>query len=566
VLAAACLAALAGAPRQLERASAQSSAIRADVVRLPFPRDDGALTPTTFKRGYPLMTLVYDTLMWRDASGAPQPWLVRSLRKSDGGRQITLRLRDGVRWHDGRPLTASDVAFTFDFFAARPHPRFTPQLLDVQQVRAVDPLTVAITLGEPAPGFADQPLADLPILPRHIWEGLPEDRLAPSGLPVGSGPYRLVAHEPGRRYRFRANRRYFLGRPRVGRIEVPIVRDFDSTVRDLENRRIDMIPVSLPEETVERLEGSAFKFAEGPLYSGTVLMFDTRKPPFDRVAARRAVARALDLDRIAQALGRESAVAADRGYVAPDSPRATTAPLHRFDEEAARRALRRLDLPRIRVLASESDPQRSEVGRQVVLALERAGAQAELVELPRERLGAAVGENGSTPRFEAAIWDTPPLASYGTDYLRVVFGSDPRRATLNYSGYRSESFDGLAARAARELNPETRPRLVRDELKLLADDLPVVPLVYPKAAFAYRPAIYDGWQFVAGSGILDKRSFLPRSGLPANRPLGQARAPTNPAGGLGPAGYVALGLLGVTLALAAAGLAGSARRRRRRHS
>jgi len=199
-----------------------------------------------------------------------------------------------------------------------------------------------------------------------------------------------------------------------------------------------------------------------------------------------------------------------------------------------------------------------------VLALERAGAKAELVKLPRERLGAAVGENGATPQFEAAIWDTPPLASYGTDYLRVVFGSDPRRATLNYSRYRSESFDGLAARAARAVRPEVRARLVRDELQLLAKDLPVVPLVYPKAAFAYRPAIYDGWQFIAGSGILDKRSFLPRSGLPANRRLAQEPVPGNPAGGLGPAGYVALGLLAVTVALAAIGLAGSARRRRRR--
>ncbi|MEJ7787330.1 MAG: ABC transporter substrate-binding protein [Solirubrobacteraceae bacterium] len=168
------LAILVGAPGQPERAAAQSSATRADLVRLPFPRDDGTLTPTTFERGYSLMTLVYDTLMLRDASGAPQPWLARSLRKSDGGRRITLRLRGGVRWHDGRPLTASDVAFTFDFVAARPHPRFTPQLLDVEQVKAVDRLTVEITLREPAPGFPAQPLADLPILPRHLWEDLPE--------------------------------------------------------------------------------------------------------------------------------------------------------------------------------------------------------------------------------------------------------------------------------------------------------------------------------------------------------------------------------------------------------
>jgi hypothetical protein len=48
-----------------------------DVVRIPFPQDDGSLTPYTFTFGYPLVTLVYDTLMWRDESGTPRPWLAR---------------------------------------------------------------------------------------------------------------------------------------------------------------------------------------------------------------------------------------------------------------------------------------------------------------------------------------------------------------------------------------------------------------------------------------------------------------------------------------------------------
>jgi len=294
-------------------------------------------------------------------------------------------------------------------------------------------------------------------------------------------------------------------------------------------------------------------------------MFNTRKPPFDRPAARRAVARAIDIRRLARTLGREAAVAADHGYVAPGSPRATDGSTHRFDQRAARTSLRRLDLPKLRVLASDSDPQRKESGRQVVLALERAGLSAELVELPRGELGAAVGEDGATPRFEAAIWTTPPLASYDPDYLSVVFGSDPDRAVLNYSGYDKPEFDDLAGRVAKEVDARERARLVRRELQLLARDLPVVPLVYARGAFAFRPAVYDGWRFVHGTGILDKQSFLPGSGLPANRRRDSAAAPpASPGGGLGPAGYVALALLGVTLALAAAGLLGAAGRKLRR--
>ena len=72
-----------------------------DRVRLPFPAYDGTLTPYTFGTGYPLVTLVYDTLLWRDASGIPRPWLARSVKRSDQGRRVTVTLRDDARWHDG---------------------------------------------------------------------------------------------------------------------------------------------------------------------------------------------------------------------------------------------------------------------------------------------------------------------------------------------------------------------------------------------------------------------------------------------------------------------------------
>ncbi|MFP5375738.1 MAG: ABC transporter substrate-binding protein, partial [Acidimicrobiia bacterium] len=193
------------------RSSAQERPPAAQVVRIPFPRDDGTLTPYTFEVGYPLVTLVYDTLLWRDHDGVPRPWLARSVETGDEGRRITLRLAEGAEWHDGRPVTSADVAFTFDFVAARRHPRFTPALEAVERVDAPDPATAVISLRRPAAGFLDQPLADLPILPAHLWRDLSADRLAPEGLPVGSGPFRLAEHRPGQGYRFEANRSYFRG-------------------------------------------------------------------------------------------------------------------------------------------------------------------------------------------------------------------------------------------------------------------------------------------------------------------------------------------------------------------
>ena len=495
-----------------------------DLVRLPFPQYDGSLTPYTFELGYPLVTLVYDTLMWRDARGIPRPWLARSVQRSGDGRRLTIRLRSDARWHDGRRVTAQDVAFTFDYMRTRPQPRFTPQLADIQRVRASGPLTVTIDLRRPAAGFEDQPLADVPILPRHLWRDLPAGRRAPAGRAVGSGPYRLVRASAAGGYVLRANAAYFRGAPRVRELRVPVIGDAAKTYAALRERRVDMVPLSLPRDDARRLERAlGIAVQRGPAYVGTALVLNTRRAPFDRTRARKAVADALDLRRVARNVA--PAAAALGGFVHPASRWAVGAEVHASDVPAARAAVAELGLPPLRVLASDADPVRAEAGRQVVLALRRAGATATLVEVSPEGLSRALGETTSAPDFDAAITSIPALVSQDPDYLRVLFGSDPRTSRLNVSGYRSAAFDAAARRVASTPDPAARRAAILDEARLLAAAAPAVPLFFSQGAFAYRSQIYDGWRFIRGTGILDKRSFLP-SGSPAR----STPAPSDAAG------------------------------------
>ncbi|MBW3614903.1 MAG: hypothetical protein KY439_06275 [Actinobacteria bacterium] len=549
--AALALVALASSLVAASPAGGQPGPAPVPVVRFPFPQDDGSLTPYTFELGYQLVTLVYDTLFWRDAAGIPQPWLATSAQTSPDGRRVTLKLAEGARWHDGTEVTSTDVAFTFRFMAERPHPRFTPELAAVERVETPDARTVVISLRHASPGFADQPLSDVPILPAHIWKALPKSKLAPDGLAVGSGPYRLVEHLPGQAYRFEAVPDYFRGPPAVATLEVPVITTVDETLQSLERRRADMIPVSLPEDAAARVRGLGVRTVDGPVYLGTVLMFNLRQPPFDRVEVRRAVARALDLRRIANSVG--EAVPADRGYLHPESPWSSKEVLHSFDRGAAG-ALAGMGLGPIEVLAPDNDPVKQEAARQVVVALRRAGVTAGTRSVSRDDLSRAVGEDGSAPSFQAAIWVAPPLASYDPDFLGRLFGSNPATAALNYSGYRSPAFDALAQRVSTTADPVARQAAVQDALRLLADDLPVVPLIFSTGIFSFRPAIYDGWVFVKGVGILDKRSFVEPRSAPegAERPP-QPQPPDQGGGGSGWVGRVALAVAGLA-GLAALGL------------
>jgi peptide/nickel transport system substrate-binding protein len=111
----------------------------------------------------------------------------------------------------------------------------------------------------------------------------------------------------------------------------------------------------------------------------------------------------------------------------------------------------------------------------------------------------------------------------------------------------------LAERVASAPNRRSRQAAVDGELRLLARDAPVVPLFFSEGAFAYRPATYDGWIFVKGAGILDKRSLLPASSEGAGSDEGSGSGGERPGlPGLGPLGVAALVLAGVALLTGAA--------------
>jgi peptide/nickel transport system substrate-binding protein len=512
-----------------------------DQLRVPFPQDEGLLTPYTFELGYSLVTLLYDTLMWRDASGQPQPWLAESVERSANRRRVTVRLARDARWHDGRPVTAEDVAFTFDYVATRYHPRFTGQADAIQRVEVVDEHTVVFHLAHPAPGFFDQPLADVPILPAHLWRDLAPGRRAPEGPPVGSGPYELAGDaEDG--YRFVADPDYFRGAPAVATLRVPIVSEAEATLRALERGRADLLSLPLSEGMRRRLSGLGIGFLEGTSYRGIELRVNTRRAPFDDPDVRAAVAAAVDLQRVARAVGGD-AVPATRGYLHPQSPWAASEVVHRADVDAARRGLAEADVGSLEVLAPENDPVKVTAARQVVSALGRAGVDAQLDTVGPEAHADALGVDGSRPTFRLAVASGFPLASHDPDFLAQALDADGKPA-LNRTGYHSDAFASAMRRVSRTFDDTARQKAVDEALAILAEDVPVLPLVFPEGAFAYRRRVYDRWVFVHGSGPLDKRSFVAGGAQPSVgsepsprvSPKGEAMPQGGPADGSSPSG------------------------------
>src|SRR3984893_5910343 len=139
------------------------------VVRMAWT-DSGVLTPfrvsTLGPGGLILLSLVYDTLLWKDAQGLI-PWLATAWESSADGRDVTFTLTTRATWHDGQSLTADDVAFSFDYYAQHPYRWQSTDV--VQSATALDPRQVRIELKEPFAPFLEDIAGQVPIIPRHIW-------------------------------------------------------------------------------------------------------------------------------------------------------------------------------------------------------------------------------------------------------------------------------------------------------------------------------------------------------------------------------------------------------------
>jgi microcin C transport system substrate-binding protein len=157
-------------------------------------------------RGTPAVgiSLIYDTLMATNADEATAEYglLAETVELPADRKGVSFELRETARWHDGQPVTAEDVVFTFQVLRSHGRPFFRAYWADVAEVVAEGPRRVTFRFRTAENRELAQILGEMPVLPRHWWEG--RDFARPSlEVPLGSGPYRLERFEPNRNVVYR---------------------------------------------------------------------------------------------------------------------------------------------------------------------------------------------------------------------------------------------------------------------------------------------------------------------------------------------------------------------------
>lgn len=272
----------ANAPAQGETAPAASGPVTA---RIGWKGSPDSLNPgvAQLTEAYTIFGLVYDAMYVLQLDGSFKLGLAESYELSADGKTWTFKLRSGVKFHDGQPLTAKDVAFSYNFYQANedfPYMNLYTQYFE--SVAALDDSTVEIKLSQAIPNMESQ-LVFLYVLPEHIWQDQTEGSKPTEFLNeslIGSGPFKLTEYKQNEFVHLTANKEHFATPPKIDELVFQTFANEDALVQAIQTGQVDLI-TEMPTTAVATLRNAEnIKLVSGAPASPGVsdIIFNQLKP------------------------------------------------------------------------------------------------------------------------------------------------------------------------------------------------------------------------------------------------------------------------------------------------
>ncbi len=452
-------------------------------IRIGTDVDASSLDPRLMRdtTSYRVVDLLYDGLVRLDRDLTPVPALATSWESPEPTRFL-LHLREGVRFHDGRPLVAEDVVHTLETlldpaFGAPLRSLYEP----IESVDAIDPHTVEIRLGEPyAPLLS---YLDIGIVPREV-----ESLETSSTGPIGTGPYRLKRWDRGSEIVLEANGDYWGGAPKHREIEIVVVPDNTARAQAFEAGDLDLIQSPLSPQDIRRLSADPRFHAvreSGP--SITYFNFNTARAPLDEVGVRQAISMLIDQETILSQIYEGSDESA-RSVLLPSSW--TFSPeiaQPSYDPDRAEAVLDELGF-----LDEDGDGVRERGGKKLAFELGTHGEDLNRVQTV-EFLQHQWKKHGISVHLRITDWPSFSVRRDASDYDLILLGwtqlVDPDKGLydqfhseggLNWGGYRNPKVDELLERGRSTLDRSGRSSVYRMAAAILAAEVPYYVLSYQR--------------------------------------------------------------------------------------
>ncbi|MCE5207874.1 MAG: ABC transporter substrate-binding protein [Chloroflexi bacterium] len=191
--------------------------------------------------------MVYEYMFLLNLESKYEPYLAESWTTSEDGKTWVYQIHNESIFHDGTPLTAEDVAYSLMLYKSREDSAAYGQAQFFESVTATGDYEVTIVLTDPLPNLADK-LANLPILPKHIWESLgtgDDLKNFTNAEMIGSGPFKFTEFKKGEFVRMTANKEHWLYPPNIDEVIYQEFTNEDAELQALLTGQIDAV-MSIP--------------------------------------------------------------------------------------------------------------------------------------------------------------------------------------------------------------------------------------------------------------------------------------------------------------------------------
>lgn len=428
---------------------------------------------------------LFATPLRMSADWKPQPYLARKWERSEDGRSLRLFLDPKARFHDGKPITSTDLQYSIEVVKAN-HP-FQSMLAAVNAVTIDDEHTATVRLSQPHPALIlAMTTSFMPVIPKHVFDdGTDIKRHERNANPVGSGPFKLVEFKPGEHIIMERFADFFLpDRPLLDRVIIKEYKDTASMLLGLDKGEIDIHSALTNAPEIRRAQGMKnVKVVKGqaPAIGALVwIAFNTANEKLADKRVRQAINYALDKNLVVKTL---LGGTHDRstGPIHSSSPFHTDA-VERYDLDL-KKAAALLDAAgkkpgadgtrfELEIDAIPGNPELKVIQEYAVPALAKVGIKARVRQSPDFPTWA---RRVSSHEFEATLdsvwnWGDPVIGVH-----RTWQTSNIRKGVIwsNTQSYSNEQVDKLIDAAGREDDASKRKAIYAQMQKLVVDDAPV---------------------------------------------------------------------------------------------
>ncbi len=508
-------------------AGAPAVPAKPSVVRIGWSQNPDSLNPGVawLEASYTIFELVYNSMYELKLDGTFAPDLAERVSVSDDALTYTYVIKKGIKWHDGQPLTAKDIAFTYNLYLTHTDfatlNSYTEHFVSIE---APDDNTVIITVDRPVPNMESK-LVFLYVLPEHIWKDHADDKAAEfENLDmIGSGPFKMEEYVANEFVRLTANKDYYGAPPKVDEVVFQAFQNPDVMIQAIKTSQVDMI-TEMPHTGVAALKDVPnVKVATGALLSPdlTDIIFNQVDPENCPTAdggicsghpalrdknVRLAMAYATDKQKLIDVVmlgfatpgialipdglrewfnkdikdfpydvAKANKLLDDAGYKDANGDGIRDMP------DGSRPLTFRLNWPGTSVVGPRMGDLLSEMWKQIGISLELQAVEDD----------ALTAKCCPALDYDIMIWGW--VADPDPNTLLIIPTTDQIPTGYNETGYSNPKYDDLFQKQGVELDHAKRKAMVMEMQKIVHDDVVYLIPFYSVNVQAYRTDTFKGW-------------------------------------------------------------------------